>query len=124
MAWYQQQRFVCDNGSPQKEDSTVMQTSKNPADQRREASNVVDAAAADAAIKQIAAQINNDKVVMLGSQRVNVLAVLQKVNEDISFLNARINTIEKMKTPNSVMLSTYREMLLSRESVRDWLSLQ
>ncbi|WP_188149458.1 hypothetical protein [Teredinibacter waterburyi] len=101
-----------------------MQTSKNPADQRREASNVVDAAAADAAIKQIAAQINNDKVVMLGSQRVNVLAVLQKVNEDISFLNARINTIEKMKTPNSVMLSTYREMLLSRESVRDWLSLQ
>ena len=85
---------------------------------------MVDAAAADAAIKQIAAQINNDKVVMLGSQRVNVLAVLQKVNEDISFLNARINTIEKMKTPNSVMLSTYREMLLSRESVRDWLSLQ
>lgn len=48
-------------------------------------------------------------------------AVRTKVEEDIAFLQARINLMENHPRPNRVVLETYQGMLNSRIAVLKWL---
>jgi SMC interacting uncharacterized protein involved in chromosome segregation len=44
-----------------------------------------------------------------------------KVEQDIAFLQNRISLMKQQKTPNSIAIETYENMLKSRQSVLGWL---
>lgn len=48
-------------------------------------------------------------------------SVQTKVEQDIAFLQHRINLMKKQKVPNSIVIETYENMLKSRQSVLSWL---
>jgi hypothetical protein len=48
-------------------------------------------------------------------------SVQTKVEQDIAFLQHRINLMKTQKIPNSVVIETYENMLKSRQSVLTWL---
>ena len=64
---------------------------------------------------------SNDKVLVVGPRRIKVSAIKSKVIEDINFLRSRIEKTKRLKTSNSTILSTYEEMLASREAILEWL---
>jgi len=62
-----------------------------------------------------------ERVLSIGPRRVKVNSVTAKVLEDINFLRDRIDKIKRLNSPNKTILSTYEEMLESRESILEWL---
>ena len=48
-------------------------------------------------------------------------SVQTKVEQDIAFLQHRIDLMKKQKIPNRVVIETYENMLKSRQSVLAWL---
>ncbi|RYZ83523.1 MAG: hypothetical protein EOO68_32845 [Moraxellaceae bacterium] len=44
-----------------------------------------------------------------------------KVEQDIAFLQHRIDLMKKQKVPNNIVIETYENMLKSRQSVLSWL---
>ena len=52
---------------------------------------------------------------------LDTLAVRNKVEEDITFLQMRISMLEKHSRPNRIVLDTYQNMLNSRIAVLKWL---
>ncbi|BFM18284.1 hypothetical protein R50073_44670 [Maricurvus nonylphenolicus] len=62
-----------------------------------------------------------DRTLVIGSQRVKLDAISNKVRQDIAFLSARIDAMKAQRVPNEVVLRTYESMLASRESVMSWL---
>jgi len=48
-------------------------------------------------------------------------SVQAKVEQDIAFLQHRINLMKKQNIPNNVVINTYENMLKSRKSVLSWL---
>lgn len=62
-----------------------------------------------------------DRTLVIGSQRVKLDAISNKVRQDIAFLSARIDAMKAQRVPNEAVLRTYESMLASRESVMEWL---
>ncbi len=62
-----------------------------------------------------------DRSLVIGSQRVKLDAISNKVHQDIAFLSARIDAMKNQRNPNEVVLRTYESMLESRQSVISWL---
>jgi hypothetical protein len=60
------------------------------------------------------------KIVVNGELK-EASGVQTKVEQDIAFLQDRINLMKKQKTPNSIVIETYENMLKSRQSVLGWL---
>ena len=60
------------------------------------------------------------KIVVNGELK-EASSVQTKVEQDIAFLQHRINLMKKQKIPNSVVIETYENMLKSRQSVLAWL---
>ena len=60
------------------------------------------------------------KIVVNGELK-EASSVQTKVEQDIAFLQQRINLMKKQKIPNSVVIETYENMLKSRQSVLAWL---
>ncbi|GAB1264684.1 hypothetical protein NBRC116493_04860 [Aurantivibrio infirmus] len=48
-------------------------------------------------------------------------SMAKKVLSDIAFLEDRLIQLEKQRTPNTVVIKTYKDMLQSRQSVLNWL---
>lgn len=60
------------------------------------------------------------KIVVNGELK-EASSVQTKVEQDIAFLQHRINLMKKQKIPNSIVIETYENMLKSRQSVLSWL---
>jgi hypothetical protein len=60
-------------------------------------------------------------ILNIGNEAFNSTEVAEKVQNDISFLLARIEHLQQQSNPNPVVLQTYREMLESRQAVLEWL---
>jgi hypothetical protein len=60
------------------------------------------------------------KIVVNGELK-EASGVQTKVEQDIAFLQDRINLMKKQNTPNSIVIETYENMLKSRQSVLGWL---
>lgn len=60
------------------------------------------------------------KIVVNGELK-EASSVQTKVEQDIAFLQHRINLMKKQKIPNSIVIETYENMLKSRQSVLAWL---
>lgn len=60
------------------------------------------------------------KIIVEG-QLTEASSVLTKVEQDIAFLQHRINLMKKQTIPNSIVIETYEAMLKSRRSVLAWL---
>ena len=58
----------------------------------------------------------------IGNEAFNSLEIAQNVQSDINFLLARIEHLQRQLNPNPVVLSTYKEMLESRQAVLNWLT--
>lgn len=56
-----------------------------------------------------------------GTANASQQAIARKVQEDILFLNDRIERIKRLQTPNSSVLKTYQAMVESRQAVLQWL---
>jgi hypothetical protein len=61
-------------------------------------------------------------ILNIGDQAFNSDDIASKVKNDISFLETRIELLEKQPNPNPVVLQTYRDMLEGRQAVLDWLN--
>lgn len=48
-------------------------------------------------------------------------SVQQKVEQDIAFLQHRIQLMKQQKVQNTIVIETYENMLRSRQSVLAWL---
>jgi hypothetical protein len=48
-------------------------------------------------------------------------SIQTKVEQDIAFLEHRIDLMKKQKVPNNIVIETYENMLKSRQSVLSWL---
>jgi len=48
-------------------------------------------------------------------------SMAKKVMSDIAFLEDRLVQLEKQRTPNTVVIKTYKDMLQSRRSVLNWM---
>lgn len=59
--------------------------------------------------------------IVVDGQLAEATSVQTKVEQDIAFLQHRINLMQKQKTPNSIVIETYEAMLKSRRSVLSWL---
>lgn len=51
----------------------------------------------------------------------DVDSMTKKVLSDIAFLEDRLGQLEKQRTPNTVVIKTYKDMLQSRRSVLGWI---
>lgn len=60
-------------------------------------------------------------ILNIGNEAFNSTEVAEKVQNDINFLLARIEHLQRQPNPNAVVLRTYHEMLESRQAVLDWL---
>jgi hypothetical protein len=60
-------------------------------------------------------------ILNIGDQAFNSDDIASKVKSDISFLETRIELLERQSNPNPVVLQTYRDMLEGRQAVLDWL---
>lgn len=61
-------------------------------------------------------------ILNIGDQAFNSDDIASKVKNDISFLETRIELLERQSNPNPVVLQTYRDMLEGRQAVLDWLN--
>lgn len=59
--------------------------------------------------------------IVVDGQLTEASSVQTKVEQDIAFLQHRINLMKKQKIPNSIVIETYEAMLKSRRSVLSWL---
>lgn len=59
--------------------------------------------------------------IVVNGELTEASSVQTKVEQDIAFLQHRINLMKKQKIPNSVVIETYENMLKSRQSVLSWL---
>lgn len=59
--------------------------------------------------------------IVVNGQLTEASSVQTKVEQDIAFLQHRINLMKKQKIPNSIVIETYEAMLKSRCSVLSWL---
>jgi hypothetical protein len=59
--------------------------------------------------------------IVVDGQLKEASSVQSKVEQDIAFLQHRINLMKKQKIPNSTVIETYENMLKSRQSVLAWL---
>ncbi len=57
----------------------------------------------------------------VGDVEHNCEEVARKVETDIEFLAERLQLLEKQNKPNPVIIQTYKDMLVSRRSVLNWL---
>lgn len=57
----------------------------------------------------------------IGNEAFNSTEIAAKVEGDIGFLLSRIEFLQKQPNPNPMVMQTYRDMLESRQAVRDWL---
>ena len=51
------------------------------------------------------------------SRRINFAAEINRLHDEINFLQERIEKIQSFKTPNPAMLNTYNMMLAEREKL-------
>jgi len=65
--------------------------------------------------------MNDNRTLMIGTQRVNIDTMTTKVERDIAFLKDRIGRLTQQRTPNQATIQTYKTMLFSRKSVLAWL---
>ena len=59
--------------------------------------------------------------IVVNGELTEASSVQTKVEQDIAFLQHRINLMKKQKVLNSVVIETYENMLKSRQSVLSWL---
>ncbi len=59
--------------------------------------------------------------IVVNGELTEASSVQTKVEQDIAFLQHRINLMKKQKVPNSIVIETYENMLKSRQSVLSWL---
>lgn len=59
--------------------------------------------------------------IVVDGQLTEAASIQTKVEQDIAFLQHRINLMKKQKIPNSIVIETYEAMLKSRRSVLSWL---
>jgi hypothetical protein len=59
--------------------------------------------------------------IVVDGQLTEASSVQTKVEQDIAFLQHRINLMQRQKIPNSIVIETYEAMLKSRRSVLSWL---
>lgn len=57
----------------------------------------------------------------IGDLQVNSEEVARKVELDIAFLTDRLARMEQQRSPNPVIIQTYKDMLDSRYAVLNWL---
>lgn len=57
----------------------------------------------------------------IGETLVNSEEVARKVELDIAFLTDRLARMEQQRSPNPVIIQTYKDMLDSRYAVLHWL---
>lgn len=58
---------------------------------------------------------------VIGDKRLKITTIAARLRQEIRFLQDRINTIQQHRNPNNTTLNTYTDMLVSRQSVLDWL---
>ena len=61
--------------------------------------------------------INVEQLALGSLSKANVIELLNKISQDILFLEDRIERILKSKTSNDIVLKTYEGMLASRRAV-------
>lgn len=59
--------------------------------------------------------------IVVNGQLTEVSGVQTKIEQDIAFLQYRIELMKKQAHPNKVVIETYENMLKSRVSVLSWL---
>lgn len=59
--------------------------------------------------------------IVVNGELTEASSVQTKVEQDIAFLQHRINLMKKQKVPNNIVIETYENMLKSRQSVLSWL---
>jgi hypothetical protein len=69
-------------------------------------------------------QSQDENVLAVGKERVNINSASNKLISDIEFLKDRIAKMRAFRNPNKETLSTYEEMLKSREAVLHWIEEQ
>lgn len=65
--------------------------------------------------------LTENRKLQIGDQSLNINVVRSKLFEDIRFLEKKIEQIKKNKSPNSIMLKNYEQMLKTRLAVVEWL---
>lgn len=56
-----------------------------------------------------------------GATQNDTDSMAKKVRSDIAFLEDRLIQLEKQRTPNTVVIKTYKDMLQSRRNVLTWM---
>jgi len=58
---------------------------------------------------------------VIANSQFKVSAVANKIDQDINFLEEKLEKIQRSLDPNEVIRKTYETMLESRKNVRQWL---
>ncbi len=53
---------------------------------------------------------------------LEMAVMVDKVAADIAFLEDKLKFMDSQRTPNQTVIKIYKDMLVSRESVLNWLS--
>ena len=56
------------------------------------------------------------------NNNVDMALMVEKVAADIAFLEDKLKYMDSQRTPNQAVIKVYKDMLMNREGVRDWLS--
>ncbi len=66
--------------------------------------------------------MSKKRSIYIGENRAEPHLMIEKIQTDIDFLNAKIIYIKGQREPNRQVLNTYQAMLESRYSVLEWIA--
>lgn len=69
-------------------------------------------------------EINLMRTINIGKERVCIPTLMKKICTDISYLNNRLDQLEKYEQQNSTTKNNYLNMLSNRKSVLAWIESQ